>query len=51
MKRKQQGDTRQSQVGWRLIFDSKTLDHPFLFLIADEASSVILFLGRVSDPA
>ena len=27
------------------------LDHPFLFLIADEASGVILFLGKVLNPA
>jgi serine protease inhibitor len=26
------------------------IDHPFLYLIADESTGVVLFMGRMSDP-
>lgn len=39
------GDTAAPEIA------SMTLDHPFIFVIRDDATKAILFVGRVADPS
>ncbi len=43
--------TRASGGGGPTVFEEFKAEHPFLYLIRDRSTSLILFLGRMMDPA